>query len=120
MRHDDRHVGEIHCDVIDRQRISVLEPHSTTSGQASADAAVPGVKKDREFRFREEFVKRIGNAIVRKELLNWRMEFQSANRAGGEKPSGIGHTLGSAMRVNADEWNGDIGIVGSKAQHSIV
>ena len=48
MRHDDRHVRKIHRDVVDRHRVAVFQPDTTAARHACADAAVAGVKEDRQ------------------------------------------------------------------------
>src|SRR4051812_49612420 len=79
MRHDDRHVREINCHIVDRHRVSVLQPDPAAAAHPGADAAMAGVKQHRQFRLGEHFVQRIRDAIVRRKLLN---------RRGGVSPPG--------------------------------
>ena len=59
VRHDDRHVREIHGHVVDRHRVAVLQPDAAAAGHAGADAAVAGVEQHRQPRLGEHLVERI-------------------------------------------------------------
>jgi len=69
MRHDDRHVGEIHRDIIDVHGIAVLQANSAATRHAGTDAAVAGVKNHGQLRRGYHFIERIRGLVVGVKLL---------------------------------------------------
>ena len=83
---------------------------------AGADAAVAGVEEDRQLRLGEDFVERVGEAVVGKELLERRMQLQAAHAAGRDEPPGVGHAPAPARRIDADERDRDVGVLGREGE----
>ena len=120
MRHDDRHPGKIHGDVVNQHRVAVLQTDAAAAGHARADAAVSRVKEDRQLRAGKHFVQRIRDAIVWRKTLKRRVEFQSANAARRDEPLRFADALGAARRIDAREGNRDVGVLGGKLRDLVV
>ena len=110
MRQDDRHVREIHRHVVDRHRVAVLQPDAAAARHAGADAAVAGVKEHGQPGLGEDFVQRVGEAVVR-ERTAAAADAASARGHALRRPAlRFAHRLGAASRVDAREGNGDVRI----------
>src|SRR5262245_55627899 len=79
MRHDDWHIRKVDSYIVDWHRISVFQTDSATAPHSCPDAAVPGVKDHRKPRLCEHFIERVGDAVVRIELLDRWMKLQPAH-----------------------------------------
>src|SRR6187551_146073 len=109
VRHDDRHIRKVHRHIVDWHWVAILQPDTAATPHARADAAVSGVKDDRELRFGKDFVQRIRDAIVREELLNRWMKLETAYRSRADQASRFAHGFGAARRVDAGKRDCDVG-----------
>jgi hypothetical protein len=110
MREDDRQIGKVDRDVVDQHRRAVLEAHAPAATGAGSDPAVTGVKDHRHARRLEHFVERIDAAIVRHELLQRRVQFETAHTAGRNQPARFFHRLAPARRIDAHEGHENVGM----------
>jgi hypothetical protein len=120
VRHDDRHLRKIHRHVVDRHGVAVLQPNTAAASHPCADAAVPGVKEHGKTRFGKDLVQRIGDAIVREELLNGRMQLQSMDEPRINESARFADAFLSTVRVDTGEGDRDIRVVGSEARDDVI
>ena len=73
--------------------MAILQPDAAAARHAGPDPAVPGVKEHGKARFREDFIERIRDAIVRKKLLQRRMKLQAPNAAPRNQPPRLAHRI---------------------------
>jgi hypothetical protein len=112
--------GEVDGDVVDRHRVAVLEAHAAAAAHPRADPAVPGVEQHGQPRLGEHLVERIGEPVVRHELLERRVQLEPAHAAPREEPPGFVHRGLAARRVEAHEGERDVGVRGGEVEHGVV
>jgi len=110
MRHDDRHIGEIHRDIVNWHRIAILQAHAAAARHAAADPAVSCMKDAREAGLRKYFVERIGDPVAGRKLLQGRMKFQAVNPARRHPTARLGDRLRATVRVEAAESKRNVGV----------
>ena len=78
------------------------------------------MKDHRQARSSENFVQRVRQGVVRRELLHRRMELQSADGSSGHQPLCLLNSFLPAMWINAGKRNGDVCVVRSKLHNLFV
>ncbi len=100
MRHDDRHVRKIDCDVVEVHRVRKIEPHVVAGAHPGADAGLPGVEQRRLASLLDRFIKRVGKAIVREETLHRRMELEALNAELVDEPARLAGPQPTLVRID--------------------
>src|ERR1700733_4802502 len=100
MRHDDRHVREIDCDVIEVHRVRIFEPHVVAGAHPGADTCLTGVEQRRLAGLLDRFVKRVGKAIVREETLHRRMKLEALNAELLDEPARLAGAQLALVRID--------------------
>ena len=67
MRDDDRHVGEIHRDVVDMDRLRVFQAQSAAAAHAGAHAGMAGVEDRGQLMLGDHLVELVGLAVIGEE-----------------------------------------------------
>ena len=120
MGHDDGHGRKVHGHVVDGHGLPYFRCTPPPPGMPGADAAMPGVKNNRQPGLGKDFVQRISQAIVGEKLLDGRMKFQSSDLPFGHQALGFLHALRAAMRIDTRKRDGNVGISFSESHHFIV
>ncbi len=110
MCDDHRHVGEIGRDVVEVDRIGVLEFQPAAARHAGADAGMSGVEDGRQLVLGDEFVELIGDRIVREEALHRGVELEALDQAGLDEVAGFPHAHLALVRVDRGERDHHVGI----------
>ena len=103
-------VGEVHRDVVDVDRVGVLEPDAAAPGQARADARVPGVEERGQPGLLDHLVERVGQAVVREEPLHVGVELEAAHAVVGDQAARLVDAAPPLVRVDARERDQDVGV----------
>src|SRR6266498_451658 len=119
MRDDDRHVGEIHRDVIEVNRIGVFEAQSAAARHAGADAGMAAVEDRRQLVLGNHLIERIRHPGVREETLDGGVELEAADRAGLEQTARLAHAHPS-VRVDARKGDHDVTVLASRIGNLLI
>src|SRR6266536_2109533 len=120
MRDDDRHVGEIHRDVIEVNRIGVFEAQSAAARHAGADAGMAAVEDRRQLVLGNHLIERIRHPGVREETLDGGVELEAADRAGLEQTARLAHAHPSLVRVDARKGDHDVTVLASRIGNLLI
>src|SRR4030095_2354173 len=71
-------------------------------------------------RFGEYFVQRIGYPVIRRKLLERRMQLEAVNFAGRNQPPCVSDRFWTSVRIHAGEGDRDIGVFLRKFDHLII
>ena len=96
-------VGKSTGDVVDVDRVGVLEPDPTAPGKAGADARVTGVEQRRQPCLLDHLVERIGKAVVREEPLHVGVELEATDAVVGDQAPRLVDPASALVRVDARE-----------------
>ena len=111
-------VGEVDRDVVDVDRVRVLEPDPAAAGQARADARLPGVEERGQPGLLDHLVERVGHAVVGEEALHVGMELEAAHAVVGDQAPRLVDAAAALVRVDARERDEDIGVRPSRPRRS--
>jgi hypothetical protein len=78
------------------------------------------VEQHRQPRLLEHLVERVGQSVVGEELLQRRMELQSADVPAGDQAARLAYRLVAPVRVQADEGERHIGVFGREVEDRVV
>ena len=88
-------VGEVHGDVVDVDRVGVLQPDAAAPGEARADARVARVEERRQPCLLDHLVERVRHAVVREEALDVRVELEAAHAVVGDQAAALRRRRGA-------------------------
>ena len=80
-------------------------------GMPGADAGVAAVKDRRQLVLGDDFVERIGHAIVREKSLQRRMELEAADDAVRDQPARLAHAHLALVRIDARERDHHVAVL---------
>ena len=100
VRDDDRHVRKIDRDIVDVNRIGVLQPQAATARHVGADAGMTAVENGRQLVLGDHLVKLIGHAVIRKKSLHGRMELEALDDAGLDQIARFAHAHAALVRID--------------------
>ena len=89
-------------------------------GMPRADAGLSGVKQRDRAAVVDRFVKRIGHAVVGVKTLHGRMEFEAADAVFLDQLARFPHAKLALVRIDRDEGDQDVEIVGRDFQHLVI
>ena len=104
MRHDDLHVREVRGDLVEVERVGVLQQHASPAPQAGADGGLAGVEDRRELVLGDHLVERVGEPVVGEEGLQAGVELEAADVVLLDQPPRF--ATPSAPRCGSIETNG--------------
>ncbi len=120
MREDDLEIGKIRRDVVHVHRVRVFQPHSHAARHAGADAGLAGVEQRDRAAIIDRFIERIGHAVVGVEALHGRMEFEAADAVILDQLARLADTELAFVRVDRDERDQHVEMVGGDFQHLLI
>ena len=110
VREHDLERREVDRDVVDVDRIRVLEADAAAAGQARADARLPGVEERGQPRLLDHLVERVGHAVVREEALDVGVELEAAHPVVGDQAPRLVDAAPALVRVDARERDEHVGV----------
>src|SRR5258706_7465804 len=105
MSHDNWHIGEVNCNVIQVHGIGVLEMYTSTAAHASADARMPGVEYGWQTRLRDHLVENIGTPVIWVEFLYRRVKFEASYSELFNESAGLARAHLPLRGIDASKWN---------------
>ena len=120
MRDDDRHVGKVGRDVVEMDRVRILQPQSAAARHAGADARMTAVKDRRQPMLRDHFVERIRDAVVREEALQRRMKLEAADHTIRDQAARFAHAHLALVRIDARERQHDVAVLARRVRDFLV
>jgi hypothetical protein len=120
VRDDDRQVGEVDGDIVEVQRVGVLQPDPTTAGQTRADPGLAAVEERGYAELLQHLVERVGSTVVGIERLDAGVELEAAHPELLDQPSGLGHSGLSFGGVDAGERKQHVGVAPGPLDHRLV
>lgn len=111
MGNNDGHVREVDGNVVEVHRTRVLEAKPPTAPHPRADTGMAAVENDRQLVLGDHLLRRIRQAVVRKEPLHGRVEFESADDAIRQQGTRFTHAHLAFMRIDARKGDHNVRIL---------
>ena len=89
-------------------------------GMPRADAGLAGVEQRDRAAVIDRFIERIGHAVVGVKALHGRMEFEAADAVFLDQLARLAHAELALVRIDRDEGDQDVEIVGGDLQHLVI
>ena len=117
--HDDLQVREVGGDVVQQQRVGVLQFDAAPAGQAGAHTVLSGVGNDRQPQLLEPLPERVVLAVRGVEPLHGRVEFEAAHSELLGLAGGLGQRVRPGAGIHGAEWDEDVVVPGA-AGHEVI